>query len=87
MTPTEPASATVDTAAPPVPVPTPAATPRTEVSSLTLEGLTRFLTEQLGERAFRAGQLYRWLHQRGATSFDEMTDLSKALREKLKAHA
>ncbi|EPX56282.1 Ribosomal RNA large subunit methyltransferase N [Cystobacter fuscus DSM 2262] len=87
MTPTEPASATVDTAAPPVPAPTPAATPRTEVSSLTLEGLTRFLTEQLGERAFRAGQLYRWIHQRGATSFDEMTDLSKALREKLKAHA
>ncbi|HEX8825581.1 MAG TPA: 23S rRNA (adenine(2503)-C(2))-methyltransferase RlmN [Archangium sp.] len=58
-----------------------------EVSSLSLEGLTRFFTEELGERAFRAGQLYKWIHQRGATSFDEMTDLSKALREKLKQRA
>lgn len=87
MTPTEPSSATAETLAPPPPVPTPAAVARVEVSSLTLEGLTRFLTEQLGEKAFRAGQLYRWMHQRGATSFDEMTDLSKALREKLKARA
>lgn len=87
MTPTEPTSATAETPAPPPPVPTPAAVARTEVSSLTLEGLTRFLTEQLGEKAFRAGQLYRWMHQRGATSFDEMTDLSKALREKLKIRA
>src|SRR5690349_7749201 len=71
----------------PVPDPAPAPVKLNEVSSLTLEGLTRFFTEELGERAFRAGQLYRWIHQRGATSFDEMTDLSKALREKLKARA
>jgi 23S rRNA (adenine2503-C2)-methyltransferase len=65
------------------PLPAPAPAKRVDVSSLTLEGLTRFLTEELGERAFRAAQLYRWIHQRGATSFDEMTDLSKALRQKL----
>lgn len=71
----------------PAPTPAPAPAKLVEVSSLTLEGLTRFFTEQLGERSFRAGQLYRWIHQRGATSFDEMTDLSKALREKLKQRA
>ncbi|WP_141328674.1 23S rRNA (adenine(2503)-C(2))-methyltransferase RlmN [Myxococcus sp. AB025B] len=58
-----------------------------DVASLSMEALTRFVTEQLGERAFRAPQIYRWLHQRGATSFDEMTDLSKAFREKLKVAA
>ncbi|MGI6029429.1 MAG: 23S rRNA (adenine(2503)-C(2))-methyltransferase RlmN [Candidatus Heteroscillospira sp.] len=37
----------------------------------------------LGEPAFRTKQVYTWLHQRGVRSFDEMTDLSKGLREKL----
>jgi 23S rRNA (adenine2503-C2)-methyltransferase len=69
------------------PLPAPAPAKLVDVSSLTLEGLTRFVTEQLGERAFRAGQIYRWIHQRGVTSFDEMTDLSKALRQKLKERA
>jgi 23S rRNA (adenine2503-C2)-methyltransferase len=78
----EPA-ATPDT----TPLPAPAPAKLVDVSSLTLEGLTRFLTEELGERSFRAGQLYRWIHQRGVTSFDEMTDLSKALRQKLKERA
>jgi 23S rRNA (adenine2503-C2)-methyltransferase len=79
----EPSVATPDTT--PLPAPTPAKL--VDVSSLTLEGLTRFVTEQLGERAFRAGQVYRWLHQRGATTFDEMTDLAKGLRQKLKERA
>jgi 23S rRNA (adenine2503-C2)-methyltransferase len=69
------------------PLPAPAQAKLVDVSSLTLEGLTRFVTEQLGERAFRTGQIYRWIHQRGVTSFDEMTDLSKAFRQKLKEHA
>ena len=38
----------------------------------------------LGEKSFKATQIYAWLHKRGAESFDEMTDLSKDLREKLK---
>lgn len=39
----------------------------------------------LGEKAFRAKQIYDWLHVKLAGSFDEMTNLSKALREKLDA--
>lgn len=38
----------------------------------------------LGEKSFKATQIYAWLHKRGADSFDDMTDLSKDLREKLK---
>ena len=49
---------------------------------MTLEELTAWLKER-GEPAFRAKQIFRWLY-RGVRSFDEMTDLSKALREKLK---
>jgi 23S rRNA (adenine2503-C2)-methyltransferase len=47
-----------------------------------LEGLTAFC-ERLGEKRFRATQLFRWLHQKGATDFAQMTDLAKSLREKL----
>jgi 23S rRNA (adenine2503-C2)-methyltransferase len=39
--------------------------------------------EQWGERGFRATQLVKWIHQRGVTDFTAMTDLSKALRERL----
>lgn len=42
------------------------------------------LFKELGEPAFRAKQVFRWLH-RGVTDFDQMSDLSKALREKLAA--
>lgn len=53
---------------------------------LDLEGLTVFC-ERLGEKRFRAVQLFRWIHQKGARQFDEMTDLAKSLREKLKTSA
>lgn len=66
-------------AAPPAPKPV-------DVASLTLPRLTDFL-QSLGEKPFRAKQLYRWIHQRGATDFDSMTDLSKDLRIKLKERA
>lgn len=39
--------------------------------------------KELGEQGFRAKQIFKWLHQRHAVSFDEMTDLGKNLREKL----
>ena len=39
---------------------------------------------EMGEKAFRAKQIYEWLHQKQAESFDEMSNLSAALREKLK---
>ena len=51
-----------------------------------LEGLAVFC-EGLGEKRFRATQLFRWIHQRGASDFDQMSDLAKSLREKLQAHA
>ncbi|MFM9425401.1 23S rRNA (adenine2503-C2)-methyltransferase [Variovorax sp. GrIS 2.14] len=47
-----------------------------------LEGLAAFC-ERLGEKRFRATQLFRWIHQRGASDFSQMTDLAKSLREKL----
>ncbi len=47
-----------------------------------LEGLAVFC-EGLGEKRFRATQLYRWIHQKGASDFGQMTDLAKSLREKL----
>ena len=54
----------------------------TDLKSMTLPEMTGFL-QSLGEPAFRGKQVFTWLH-RGVTSFDEMTNLSKALREKLK---
>jgi 23S rRNA (adenine2503-C2)-methyltransferase len=47
-----------------------------------LDGLAAFC-EKLGEKRFRATQLFRWIHQKGASSFDQMSDLAKSLREKL----
>lgn len=47
-----------------------------------LDGLAAFC-ERLGEKRFRATQLFRWIHQKGASDFGEMTDLAKSLREKL----
>ena len=51
-----------------------------------LEGLTLYC-ERLGEKRFRATQLFRWIHQRGASNFGDMTDLARSLREKLSASA
>jgi 23S rRNA (adenine2503-C2)-methyltransferase len=51
-----------------------------------LDGLAVFC-ERLGEKRFRATQLFRWIHQKGAQDFDQMSDLAKSLREKLKTSA
>lgn len=45
------------------------------------------LVASAGERAFRARQIFRWLHRKGAASVDEMTDVPRALRETLAARA
>lgn len=47
-----------------------------------LDGLAAFC-EQLGEKRFRAVQLFRWIHHKGASNFDDMTDLARSLRDKL----
>lgn len=51
-----------------------------------LDGLAVFC-ERLGEKRYRAVQLFRWIHQKGASNFDDMSDLAKSLREKLKVSA
>ena len=55
----------------------------TDIKSMTQQELSLFFKE-LGEPAFRAKQAFTWLH-RGAVSFEDMTNLSKPLREKLAA--
>ncbi|HPH88328.1 MAG TPA: 23S rRNA (adenine(2503)-C(2))-methyltransferase RlmN, partial [Chitinophagales bacterium] len=58
---------------------------QTDIRTLSKEQLIAQL-EQLGEKPFRAKQIYEWLWQKSAVDFDDMTNLSKELREKLKAH-
>ena len=53
-----------------------------DICSLTPDELKQNMQE-IGEKPFRAKQIYEWLHVKLADSFDEMTNLSKALREKL----
>jgi len=53
---------------------------------LSLAELTEFCAG-LGERPFRARQLYSWLYGKGVNDFGLMTDISAAVREKLSAHA
>lgn len=55
----------------------------TDLLSLTLPRLTQWVTEELGEPSYRAGQIYSWLHKKQVSSFEEMTNLSAALRKKL----
>jgi len=47
-----------------------------------LDGLAAYC-EGLGEKRFRAVQLFRWIHQKGAAEFSAMSDLAKSLRDKL----
>ncbi|MEH3087528.1 MAG: 23S rRNA (adenine(2503)-C(2))-methyltransferase RlmN [Xylophilus ampelinus] len=58
----------------------------TNLLEFDLDGLAAFC-DRLGEKRFRATQLFRWIHQRGAGDFDGMSDLAKSLREKLKTCA
>ncbi|TLM73417.1 MAG: 23S rRNA (adenine(2503)-C(2))-methyltransferase RlmN, partial [Actinobacteria bacterium] len=53
-----------------------------DIKALDRDGL-RAAVADAGERAYRAAQLERWLYARAASSFDEMTDLSAALRARL----
>jgi 23S rRNA (adenine2503-C2)-methyltransferase len=57
-----------------------------DIKSMNLAELTAYIAG-LGEKPFRARQIYEWIHKKQADSFDEMTNLSKPLREKLHAQA
>ncbi len=63
-------------------------TESTPVNLLGLDGqaLQAFFAE-LGEKPFRTTQVMKWIYHRGVTDFDEMTDLSRAFRDTLKARA
>lgn len=52
------------------------------LNELLIEELEEYI-ESIGEKKFHAKQIFKWLHRNGVTSFDEMTDISKSLREKL----
>ena len=57
----------------------------TDIRSMTLEELKEAMTA-LGEKPFRAKQLYQWMHQKLAPSLEDMTNLPKAFRERLLEH-
>ena len=59
---------------------------KTNLLDFTLAGLTEWFAA-IGEKPFRAKQVFRWIHQRGVADFAAMTDLAKSLREKLEASA
>ncbi|MEZ8826181.1 bifunctional tRNA (adenosine(37)-C2)-methyltransferase TrmG/ribosomal RNA large subunit methyltransferase RlmN [Vibrio amylolyticus] len=48
------------------------------------KGMRKFFAEELGEKAFRADQLMKWIYHFGCDDFDKMNNLNKKLREKLK---
>ncbi|MGE4344471.1 MAG: 23S rRNA (adenine(2503)-C(2))-methyltransferase RlmN [Geoalkalibacter sp.] len=59
---------------------------RVDIKNFDLEQLTAFLGG-MGKESFRARQIFGWLYRKGADSFSQMTDLSKAFREELERRA
>lgn len=59
---------------------------KTDLLGMDKNALAAFF-ESIGEKPFRATQVMKWIHQFGVSDFDEMTNVSKALREKLKQKA
>ncbi|HZW78012.1 MAG TPA: 23S rRNA (adenine(2503)-C(2))-methyltransferase RlmN [Flavobacteriaceae bacterium] len=56
-----------------------------DIRALSKEQLQQFF-ESIGERSFRGTQVYEWLWNKGAHTFDEMTNISKEIREHLEEH-
>ena len=54
----------------------------TDIKSMTIDELKELMT-QIGEKPFRAKQIYSWLHEHLVTSYDEMANLPKSLKQKL----
>jgi 23S rRNA (adenine2503-C2)-methyltransferase len=61
--------------------------PLTNLKDLSLAEMRAFVKDKLGEPAYRGNQLFEWIYRHKATTFEAMTNLSKALREKLPAAA
>lgn len=60
-------------------------TEKKDIRTLSKEALRAFFETQ-GEKAFRGNQVYEWLWSKGAHSFEDMSNLSKATRQMLEAH-
>lgn len=54
----------------------------TDIKSMTIEELKNLMGE-IGDKPFRARQIYSWLHEHLVTSYEEMTNLPKSLKENL----
>ena len=54
-----------------------------DIKSMFPEEISSMLSEEMGEPAFRGRQIFKWLHEKGAESFDEMTDIPLKIRENL----
>lgn len=72
-----------DTTATAIDAAAPAAVKLTNLLGLPRPAMEAFF-ESIGEKKFRATQVMKWIHQEGVDSFDEMTNLAKPLRERLK---
>ena len=59
---------------------------RVNLLGLPLDAMEQYFLD-IGEKKFRARQVLKWIHHHGVTDFDQMSNLGKALREKLKACA
>lgn len=55
---------------------------RIDIKSMTIDELEELLVS-MGDKKFRGKQIFSWLHEKLVVSFDDMTNLSKPLREKL----
>ena len=58
----------------------------TDIKSMNMDELTEFIIS-LGEKKFRAKQIYEWIHVKHVDSFDEMTNISKKFIQVLKDNA
>ena len=54
-----------------------------DIKSMTLTELEEYV-ESIGEKKFRAKQLYEWMHKKLVRSLDDMTNIPKALKQKIK---
>jgi len=59
---------------------------KVDIKSMNLKELSEYV-ESLGEKKFRAKQLYQWMHEKQVASIDDMSNLSNSFREKLKSEA
>jgi len=68
-------------------VPEPARPTQVDLRAMTFDQTVDWAVRELGQPRFRGEQIWRWVHGRGATSFDDMSNLSRELRASLAERA